>query len=259
MALEHARLLAEAELATSERERLLAVVAHDLRNPLGAVAMYAEMLRSLQPDEGADGTVQAYARTALATIHGCTRTMQHLVEDLLDASTLRGGAIRVSRMPIALAAPLADAVGIMTPSVDAAGVTLVIDADDRDGEADDTVTLDGGRAVQLLCNLMANAVQATPAGGTITVRWRRSADGTALEGAVSDTGAGIPADQLPHLFTAFWRGDRRARRGVGLGLWIARAIVEGHGGDLTVESAVGDGSTFRFTLPFASNARRRED
>lgn len=267
MALEHARLLAEAELATSERERLLAVVAHDLRNPLGAVAMYAEMLRSLQPDDVADGPTQAYARTALATIHGSTRTMQHLVEDLLDASTLRGGAIRVARAPIALSAPLNDAVGIMTPSVDAAGVTLVIDAeesDDTEGDAGDaasanTVALDGGRAVQLLCNLMANAVQATPSGGTITVRWRRSADGSALEGAVSDTGAGIPVDQLPHLFTAFWRGDRRARRGVGLGLWIARAIVEGHGGDLTVDSTVGEGSTFRFTLPFAPNTRRRED
>lgn len=259
MALEHARLLAEAELATSERERLLAVVAHDLRNPLGAVAMYAEMLRSLQPDDAVDGPTQAYARTALATIHGSTRTMQHLVEDLLDASTLRGGAIRVSRMPIALSAPLTDAIGIMTPPVDAAGVTLVIDAADSDNTAEEAVALDGGRAVQLLCNLMANAVQATPAGGTITVRWRRSADGTALEGAVSDTGAGIPVDQLPHLFTAFWRGDRRARRGVGLGLWIARAIVEGHGGDLAVESTVGVGSTFRFTLPFAPNARRRED
>jgi signal transduction histidine kinase len=111
----------------------------------------------------------------------------------------------------------------------------------------------------------------------VTVRWGVAAgagsadgafidgesDGGALGGAltasVADTGPGIAAEDLPHLFTAFWRGDRRGRRGVGLGLWIARAIVEAHGGELRVESAAGHGTTFHFTLPFADAARRRED
>ncbi|MCA0377133.1 MAG: hybrid sensor histidine kinase/response regulator [Gemmatimonadetes bacterium] len=256
MALEHARLLAEAELATSERERLLAVVAHDLRNPLGAVAMYAEMLRSLQPDAVDDTPVAAYAQKALATIHTSTRAMQHLVEDLLDASTLRGGALRIARTPVALGAPLDDALAIMRPAAEAAGVRLIADVKDDPAQV---VTVDAARTSQLLCNLVANAVQATPADGQVTVRWGLSTDGRALEGAVSDTGAGIPAEQLPHLFTAFWRGDRRARQGVGLGLWIARAIVEGHGGELDVATAPNAGSSFRFTLPLAPHARRRED
>jgi signal transduction histidine kinase len=76
---------------------------------------------------------------------------------------------------------------------------------------------------------------------------------------VSDTGPGIAAEDLPHLFTAFWRGDRRGRRGVGLGLWIARAVVEAHGGELAVDTGPGRGTTFHFTLPFADAARRRED
>ncbi len=92
---------------------------------------------------------------------------------------------------------------------------------------------------------------------------RYAADDAGVAGSVADTGPGIAADELPHLFTAFWRGDRRDRRGVGLGLWIARAIVEAHGGELRVESRAapdpGHGTTFHFTLPFADAARRWED
>jgi signal transduction histidine kinase len=127
--------------------------------------------------------------------------------------------------------------------------------------------IDGARVVQLLSNLVGNAVKFTPPGGRVTVRYRVSgdagADGAPAEGAlvasVADTGPGIAPEDLPHLFTAFWRGDRRGRRGVGLGLWIARAIVEAHGGELRVEAADGRGTTFHFTLPFADAARRRED
>lgn len=258
MAAESARLLAAAELATTERERLLAVVAHDLRNPLGAVAMYAEVLASLQPGEGEgaprdDAATRSYARAALATIHSSTATMQRLVEDLLDASSLRGGALRVHRAPTPAGAPFAEADRMLRPLAEAAGVTLRVEGD----AAAPDVAVDAGRVVQLLSNLVGNAVRFTPRGGTVTVRWAVADD--ALAGSVADAGPGIPTDELPHLFTAFWRGDRRDRSGVGLGLWIARAIVEAHGGELRVDSRPGEGTTFRFTLPLTDADRRRED
>lgn len=270
-AAEHARLLAAAELATQERERLLAVVAHDLRNPLGAIAMYAEMLASLQPDidEPASGSMNgsaasserathAYTRAALATIHSSAVGMQRLVEDLLDASSLRGGALRIHRAPVRVGAAFTDADRMLRPLADAAHLTLTIT--DEGGAADRVVPLDGPRLVQLLSNLVGNAVKFTPPGGRVTVRF--AADDNALTASVTDTGPGIASEDLPHLFTAFWRGDRRGRSGVGLGLWIARAIVEAHGGDLQVESHTegpDHGTTFRFTLPFVQTVQRRED
>jgi signal transduction histidine kinase len=260
-AAEHARLLATAELATRERERLLAVVAHDLRNPLGAVAMYAEVLASLQPD---DGTADPYLRAALAAIRDGTAGMQRIVEDLLDVAALRGGALRVHRTVGLVAAPFADAEQMLRPLADAAGVALVVapegDATTRTGP------IDADRLVQLLSNLVGNAVKFTPPGGRVTVGY--AVDDTGLTASVVDTGPGIAADELPHLFTAFRRGDRRSdaregARGAGLGLWIARAIVEAHGGTLGVDSrpvpGPMQGTTFHFTIPFADVPRRWED
>jgi signal transduction histidine kinase/DNA-binding NarL/FixJ family response regulator len=265
LAAEHARLLAAAELATRERERLLAVVAHDLRNPLGAVAMYAEMLTSLQPDreEGSDADtgVAAYTRRALATIHTSTVAMQRLVEDLLDASSLRGDALRVHRSEQRVGAPFEAADRMLRPLANAAGITLVVQGE---GDAAERLgAIDGERVVQLLSNLVGNAVKFTPPGGTIHVRY--GVDDGELTASVADTGPGIAPDELPHLFTAFWRGDRdgaRGRedgRGAGLGLWIARAIVEAHDGALRVDSRPGEGATFHFTLPLADPGRRWED
>jgi signal transduction histidine kinase len=251
-------LLAEAQLATSERERLLAVVAHDLRNPLGAIAMYAEMLANLQPDDGAALSVQEervrrYANTALGTIHTSAAAMQRLVQDLLDASTLKGGALRMVRSPVSVRAAADDALRMLAPRADTAGVQLVLDA------CDDVVPVDGPRLTQLLGNLVGNAITVTPHGGTVRVTLARSDDGESIEGSVSDTGPGIPSQLMPHLFTAFWHGDRRDRSGVGLGLWIARAIAEGHGGDLTAVSLPGSGAVFSFILPLADRERRPED
>ena len=257
---ERTRLLAAAELATRERERLLAVVAHDLRNPLGAIGMYAEMLRSMLPEQDEDRN-DAYRRTALRTIHGSTVAMQRLVEDLLDAASLRDGGLRIYRASQRVAEPFEAAERMLRPLADAAGVTLVFETDGNSAER--VGALDAERVVQLLSNLVGNAIKFTPAGGTVAVRY--CADANVVTAAVADTGPGIAPDDLPHLFIAYWRGDRRAeraddeRRGAGLGLWIARAIVEAHGGELRVESQPGHGTTFHFTLPFADTTRRWED
>lgn len=260
LAAERARLLAAAELAARERERLLAVVAHDLRNPLGAIGMYAEMLRSMLPEQDEDRN-DAYRRTALRTIHGSTVAMQRLVEDLLDAASLRDGGLRIHRAPQRVGDAFEAAERMLRPLADAAGVTLVFDADGESAER--AGALDAERVVQLLSNVVGNAIKFTPARGTVTVSYR--ADANAVMASVTDTGPGIAPEDLPHLFIAYWRGDRRAeraddeRRGAGLGLWIARAIVEAHGGELRVESRPDHGTTFHFTLPFADATRRWED
>ena len=258
MAAEHARLLADAQRATRERERLLAVVAHDLRNPLGAVAMYAEVLGSLQPD---DGDTDSYTRHALASIHSSTATMQRLVEDLLDAATLRGGALRVHRAERRVGAAFEEAERILRPLADAADVTFLVEP--VSGAHSVVAAVDEQRLLQLLSNLVGNAIKFTPPGGQVRVSYDVTTDGIAA--SVADTGTGIAPDDLPHLFTAFWRGDDRslnadgARRGVGLGLWIAQAIVDAHGGSLRVDSQLDEGTTFHFTLPFEAITTRWED
>jgi signal transduction histidine kinase len=261
LAAENARLLAAAELATRERERLLAVVAHDLRNPLAAVAMYAEVLASLQPDDQNDDEGSAYTRGALATIHASTANMQRLVEDLLDAASLSGGALRIYRAQRRIGWPFEEAERILRPLGEAAGVTLAFEPESD--AAARTGPIDAQRLVQLLSNLVGNAIKFTPPGGRVTVRYAVGADGVSC--SVTDTGYGIAPDDLPLLFTAFRRGNRGAqreqdaRRGAGLGLWIARAIVEAHGGELRVESSLGSGATFHFDLPFTEATRRWED
>jgi signal transduction histidine kinase len=257
LAAERARLLAAAELAARERERLLAVVAHDLRNPLGAVGMYAEMLRSMQPDDAAD----TYARRALATIHSSVVGMQRLVEDLLDAASLRDGGLRIHRVPSVVSVPFDVAERMLHPLAAAAGITLAVEP--APGASARVGAFDAERVVQLLSNLAGNAIKFTPVGGRVTMRYR--ADEHGVTASVIDTGPGVAPEDLPHLFVAYWRGDRRAqragdeRRGAGLGLWIARAIVEAHGGELRVESRVGEGTAFHFTLPFAEAVTRWED
>jgi signal transduction histidine kinase len=258
LAAEHARLLAAAERATRERERLLAVVAHDLRNPLGAVAMYAEVLSSLQPD---DAGSDSYTRDALASIHTSTTVMQRLVEDLLDAGSLRGGALRLHRAERRVGAAFEEAERMLRPLAEAGAVALTFEA--APGASTFVAAVDQQRLVQLLSNLVGNAIKFTPPGGAVTLQY--AADADAVTASVSDTGTGIAPDDLPHLFAAFWRGDGAAhraddaRRGVGLGLWIAQSIVEAHGGTLRVESVAGAGTTFHFALPIAPATIRWED
>ncbi|AHG91649.1 ATP-binding region ATPase domain protein [Gemmatirosa kalamazoonensis] len=249
-AAEHARLFAAAERATQERERLLAVVAHDLRNPLGVVGMYAEMLASMQPEDADE-----YTSAALATIRDGATTMQRLVEDLLDVSALREGALRIHRTEQRVGAPMEEAERMLRPLAAARAIALGFLAEGDSAQR--SAPIDGARLVQVLSNLVGNALKFTPERGVVEVRYTASDE--TLEVWVSDTGPGIAAEDLPHLFTAFWQREPKDRRGVGLGLWIARAIVEAHGGRLQVQSHHGHGTTFHFSLPFSAPTRRWED
>ncbi|MCU0646776.1 MAG: hybrid sensor histidine kinase/response regulator, partial [Gemmatimonadaceae bacterium] len=237
---------ARAERATEERERLLAVVAHDLRNPLAVVAMYAETMQLRLGDRAGGGEAAALLEESCETILRNTVGMQRLVEDLLDASALQDGAFRVHRIVQPLGEPFDGAARTLGPLAEARGVTFTIVSEA--GAADENGALDRPRVEQLLSNLGGNAIRFTPTGGRVEVRYAVIDDRLVV--SVSDEGPGIAPEDADHLFTAFWRGAHaNGRGGAGLGLWIAKGIVDAHGGTLAVESTPGRGATFRFTLP----------
>jgi signal transduction histidine kinase len=231
-----------AEAATRARELILSVVAHDLRNPLASIAMDAEMVRNLLSEE--EHRVQC--RT-IVRIERTAQRMHALVEDLLEVSRLESGTFAICPRPVAPQTILADAEAMLQPLARARGIRLHFQ-----GPADlPLLHADGERIIQLLSNLIGNALKFTPPAGAVHVRW--AAQDAELALSVEDTGEGIPPEQLPHVFDPFWQGSAAARRrGLGLGLVIARAIVEAHGGRIAIESAVGSGTVVRFTVPLAA-------
>jgi len=241
LAVENARLFAEAELATRARDRMLSVVAHDLRNPLAVVSMYAEMLLSLSARDEDE-----YEQKALLGISDTAARMQRLIEDLLDVSRSQHGTLTVVRTTRSVEELFLQADAMLRPLVAPSPVDLVVLADAVTGSH--PIQIDASRFLQVLSNLVGNALKFTPPGGRIIVA-ASPADGH-LHVTVEDTGCGIPADQLPHIFSAFWQSREDDRRGIGLGLWICRTIVEAHEGRIWVESTGGVGTTFHLTFPW---------
>ncbi|HEU0012683.1 MAG TPA: ATP-binding protein [Longimicrobium sp.] len=235
LALRAARALAASRRAARARQEVLAVVAHDLRNPLGAVAMYAELLRGAEGGEQARRCVDGIARSA--------DDMGRLVQDLLDASALDAGGLRVEPAAADPAALLGDAAEAFGAAADAAGLRLRREV----SPGLPAVLADPARVQQVLGNLLGNAVRLTPAGGQVVLRAASAPDGVAF--SVADTGPGIAPEHIARVFDPFWqaRGGRGA--GTGLGLSIAARLVQAHGGRIWVESQPGSGSTFSFTLP----------
>jgi signal transduction histidine kinase len=246
--LEQRRAREAAEAATAARDRVLSVVAHDLRNPLAAIAMDAEMVRCLLSEEEHPHQYQGVER-----IERIAHRMHGMIEDLLDVSRLERGTFAVRPAPCEPRGVLAEAEGMLQPLARAKGVALVFE-----GPAElPTIPADSGRVMQVLSNLVGNALDFTPAGGSVRVSWEPGETGLTVR--VADTGAGIPPDQLSLVFGEFWQGtSARRRSGVGLGLVITKAIVEAHGGRIGVESA-GAGTTVTFTLPSAASRPGSEE
>jgi PAS domain S-box-containing protein len=237
LAIENARLYTAARRATSARDEVLAIVSHDLRNPISAVAMCARILREAPP---ADAVERDKMLTAITE---ATVWMQRLIRDLLDVSAIEAGRLSVERRPAALAPIISTAAGMVSGEVEQRSITLAVDLppDLR------VVSVDATRIVQVISNLLGNAIKFTDAGGTVTVR---AANGpTSVVVSVEDTGAGIEPEALHRIFDRFWQARPTPRRGSGLGLAIARGIIEAHGGRIWVESEVGRGSVFSFSIP----------
>lgn len=232
---------AEAERANHDKDQFLAVLSHELRTPLNAVLGWTQILQ-------APGQDAATIARAVASIRRNAESQQRLVEDLLDVSRIVAGKLPVEREPFDMRSAVAAAVEAVRPSATAKGLTLETQLDET------PVALgDGGRIQQVAANLLSNAVKFTPPDGSIAVRLTKLEREALLE--VRDNGAGIPEDLLPHVFERFRQGDSgmtRLHGGLGLGLTIARHIVDAHGGTLTVQSDGPDrGASFQVRLPYA--------
>ena len=211
-------------------------VSHDLRTPLTRLRGTAEIALAGPPD------VERY-REALADCVEESDRVLVMLNALMDISEAESGTMQLRREPVRLAEVVARAIDLYRDVADAREVALT--ADIRD---DVVVSADRTRLEQVAANLIDNAVKYTPPGGRVNVEVRRDSDAAILQ--VRDTGPGIPADELPRIFERLFRGDRsRAERGLGLGLSLVRAIVEAHGGTVSVDSEPGRGSVFTVSLP----------
>lgn len=228
----------EAERLTRVREHLLAVVAHDLRNPLGAIRMSAATLK-----KNAESIAGRRAESLARVILRAGERMERLIQDLLDFAAIQAEKLTISYRPIDVAGLVQESIDLFQSIADEKGVRLKAQiADDFELEGD------RDRLLQVLSNLIANAVRFTAEKGSVIVRAERS--GTDALFMVSDTGEGISKEVLSKIFERFWRGNRRsAHGGVGLGLSIAKGLVEAHGGTISVKSELGAGTTFYFTVP----------
>lgn len=226
----------EAELLARGREEVLGVVAHDLRNPLNLVGTTIQFLEDVEPD--ADRKRQLYA-----AVHRAVAQMNRLIGDLLDTVRLQAGRLSLELERVDVRDILRQTEETFRAGANARHIQL-------DTAAPDGVVIeaDGGRVVQALGNLVGNALKFTPEGGTVVVRASQPADHNEVRFEVADNGPGIPPENLDRLFDRFWQA-RSDKRGVGLGLAIAKGIVDAHGGRIEVESRPGAGSTFAITLP----------
>jgi PAS domain S-box-containing protein len=242
---------AEAETSRRTRENLLAVVSHDLRNPLSAIATTASLLaKADQTREPSDRFVR-YGTNILRA----AQRMDRLIVDLLDLAKIESGRLRIDRQEHGATGIVKDSVDILAPVANGKGLVLKFEVPDPDVR----IHCDRERILQVLSNLLGNALKFTDAGGAIVVS-AGEGEGEARF-AVADTGCGVAPEQIPHIFDRYWQA-KSARDGIGLGLSIAKGIVEAHGGRIWVESDGYDpdrllGSEFVMVLPLLTLAESK--
>lgn len=224
----------QAERAVRMRDDVLAIVAHDLRNPVSRIRMAASMLR--------DATLPDDQRIRLAEVaERSAAHVERLIGDLLDVAAIESGSLTIEPAEMSVPALLEDVRDQFAEQAALRQLSVTCEAEPF------TMQADRVRVQQVLGNLVGNAVRLTPAGGCVTLR--ACARDDVVTYSVQDTGPGIPEEELPYLFQRYWQARRSNRGSAGLGLAIAKGIVEAHGGSIQVESTVGEGSTFRFSLP----------
>ena len=242
LALDNARLYEVAQEAIQARDLLMGIVAHDLRNPLGTIRMQTSLLRRRggEPERRSDRSVDRIDRAA-------TR-MNRLIEDLLDVTRIEAGHLTIEQTRVLPGQVVSESVEAQTELAATADLELRVDLQEDLPD----VWADRDRLLQVFENIICNAVNFTKPGGRILV-------GAALRArevlfSVSDTGSGIAAEDLPHVFERHWQTNKAAGHGAGLGLPIVKGIVEAHSGQIWVKSTPGQGSTFFFTIPTTAPA-----
>ncbi len=239
LAIDNARLYEQAQEAVRAREEVVAIVSHDLKNPLNAILMSAGLLRRSCADLD---RVHQQADAIERSVH----RMRSLVRDLLDLARLEAGRFTLDRQSHAVGPLATEALALLQPLAQQKGLLLEADTVPA-GTA--RALCDRERVLQVFSNLVGNAIAFTPQGGRVTVQAR--ANDSEIAFSVADTGPGIPPEEQRLVFERFWK-SRSSRQGTGLGLSIAKGVVEAHGGRIWVESRQGDGAVFWFTLPAAT-------
>lgn len=246
LALDNARLFQESRAATGMRDRVLGVVAHDLRNPLNTISLSAELLRERGIAED-----RASEQDRLGVIERSVAQANRLIQDLLDVARTETGEIPLERSPLDTHALVRETVALHQPIADQRSIRLETEMP----ESLDRIDADHDRILRVFANLIGNALKFSPEGGQIDISAeQRDRD---IRFSIRDRGPGVPEEHRDKLFAAFWRGREGGGGGAGLGLTIARAIVEAHGGTIGVDTRTGEGSTFWFTVPAASAAAER--
>jgi signal transduction histidine kinase len=234
---ERERLLRQSEQAVADRDHVLAVVSHELRNPLNTVAVAAAVLQETV-------AVSEPGRKSIASIVRAVDRMKRMIQDLLDLNSIQGGRLAIDVRPLDARTVVEEVVESFEAEAEERGLSLI-------GEVEGGLPLiraDRDRVFQALANLVANALKVTTRGG-VRVAAHGEADGRCVVFTVRDTGPGIPEDQQARLFEPYWRGQN-TYKGTGLGLAITRGVVEAHGGAIRVESTTA-GTTFSFEIPVA--------
>lgn len=238
LAIANARLYESAQKAIRAREEILALVSHDLRNSLGVITLSATMIA--QPPLSGEAS---RLDENVGRIQRAATRMDQLIRDLLDAAAIEAGRFAVNRERLEVPSLLDEAVQMMQPLAHEQNQRLEAHVD---GDLP-AIEADRGRLLQVLSNLIGNAIKFTHAGSDIRIGAR--AEGSELLFAVEDNGPGIAEKVLPHVFDRYWQASRAKRGGAGLGLYIVKGIIEAHGGRVWVESRVGAGCAFHFTVP----------
>lgn len=236
------RRVEEAEDAARARDEVIAVVSHDLRNPLNLVMTNATLLQDML------GELEPGQRRLLDMVERAAQQMHRLIRDLLEVAAMEAGNVTVELRPELPSVLVEESCSTLAHAAATSSIALACT------RADDLppVLADRDRILQVLGNLIGNALKFTGEGGSISVGATRQEDNVLF--FVEDSGTGIDPEDLPHIFDRFWQAKQARKAGAGLGLAIARRIVKAHGGDLWATSERGRGSTFFFTLPVSPEA-----
>jgi signal transduction histidine kinase len=239
-----------ADTANRAKGEFLAVMSHELRTPLNAIGGYAELLQM-----GLRGPLTEAQRGDLARIQRAQRHLLVLINDVLSFARIEAGQVHYAPAAVPLDALLHDLEPLIAPQVQARALRYTCERTDESV----IVWVDREKLAQILLNLLSNAIKFTPSGGTVTLGC--ASDDAHVHILVRDNGVGIPSERLERIFEPFVQLDQtliRSQDGVGLGLAISRDLARGMGGDLTAESTVGVGSTFKLTLPRVRDAAPEE-
>jgi signal transduction histidine kinase len=242
VSISNSRLYSHALAATRAREDLLATVSHDLKNPLSNIRLSVHLMRRT--------VAEAETLTLAERIDRAAERMTRLIGDLLDASKIEAGVLRTAPRPESAASLVESAAEMLGPIAADKSIRLC----PQGPSSPLAVLCERDLILRVFSNLVGNAIKFSPSGASVFVVAKERAG--QVQFSVMDSGPGIPAGHLPHVFDRYWQQKDNDRRGSGLGLYIAKGIVEAHGGQIWIETAAGQGTAIHFTLPIAEQSAR---